>query len=385
TKQDEAFFHKNKKWKTCQSCIEQRAAKKARTKRKREEEAVTIANSGANDEEPLRVSLKSVTLMELAEFVANEVRAVAANPQPTNPDGIKQGLNLRVALNLTGSITGNENPKEVARWIVEEIERADEYNWTYNCMNTSMRHKDVAKFYYVCSQSMVAMKEYKQGSNRKRMERFPCQGKMQMKIDLPAAEAMLEIHHGILHSRPVIASDISDECKKEIEQNLGLNPISLRAHLRAKGVMKNYTPKQIHLYWEKVASTKNPASLARISTSILAAATNNEYTMIPPQPVMPYIGPVPVPMATVPHMVSNPISEEERAVKYNRDDFAEYVNKIEQFAKRVRTQLEYGNYLWLEAVKGVTSRVIEMENDIEELERLRANEQASKPWVVHYK
>jgi len=130
TKQDEAFFHKNKKWKTCQSCIEQRAAKKARTKRKREEEAVAIANSGSNEEEPLRVSLKSVTLMELAEFVANEVRAVAANPQPTSPDGLKQGLNLRVALNLTGSITGNENPKEVARWIVEEIERADEYNWT---------------------------------------------------------------------------------------------------------------------------------------------------------------------------------------------------------------------------------------------------------------
>ncbi|CAG8524605.1 12350_t:CDS:1, partial [Acaulospora colombiana] len=122
--QDEAFFHKNKKWKTCQNCIEQRALKKQKTKRKRDDQAV-------EEEEPLRVSLRTVGLMELSNLVANEIRNIVHNPQPIGPDGNPQcSLNLRVALNLTNMITGNENPKDIARWIVEEIERADEYNWT---------------------------------------------------------------------------------------------------------------------------------------------------------------------------------------------------------------------------------------------------------------
>ena len=123
TKQDEAFFHKNKKWKTCQSCIEQRALKKQKTKRKRDDEAV--------EEEPLRVSLRTVGLMDLAALVSAEMRTLISNPPPTAPDGTQIcSLNLRVALNLTNVISGTEHPKDVARWIVEEIERADEYNWT---------------------------------------------------------------------------------------------------------------------------------------------------------------------------------------------------------------------------------------------------------------
>ena len=131
TKPDEAFFHKNKKWKTCQTCIEQRAAKKAKTKRKREDEAATVVV----EEEPQRVSLRTIPLLELSDYVANEIRKLQENPPqlplPPNPDGSQQPLlSIRVSLNLAGVITGNENPKEVARWIVEEIERADEFNWT---------------------------------------------------------------------------------------------------------------------------------------------------------------------------------------------------------------------------------------------------------------
>ncbi|CAJ0637111.1 2778_t:CDS:2 [Entrophospora sp. SA101] len=341
TKPDEAFFHKNKKWKTCQHCIELRALKKQRTKRKREEE-----NSNA---EEVRVSLKTVGLMELSAFVASEIRDLITNAA-TGPDGnpLCPALGLRVSINISNMITGSEQPKDIARWIVEEIERADEYNWTYNCMNTSMRHKDVAKFYYVCSQSIVAMKEYKEGSNRKRMERFPCQGKMQMKIDIPAGEAMLEINHGLLHNKPAITSDIIEECRKEIEENPHLNPIQLRQFLRTKNVIKNYTPRQIHSYWERIASLKAPELVA-------------QYSVISPPPL------------TVNHH------------RFNHNEYLEYVNKLEQFSKRVRNQLDRGNYVWLDTVKIMTAGIIEMENDIEELERRRANERASKPWTLHYK
>ncbi|CAG8531843.1 4459_t:CDS:2 [Funneliformis caledonium] len=396
TKQDEAFFHKNKKWKTCQSCIEQRALKKQKTKRKCEDEAV--------EEEPLRVSLRTVGLMDLAALVSAEMRALINNPPPTAPDGTQIcSLDLRVALNLANTISGNEHPKDIARWIVEEIERADEYNWTYNCMNTSMRHKDVAKFYYVCSQSVVAMKEYKEGSNRKRMERFPCQGKMQMKIDMPAAEAMLEIHHGLLHNRPVSNSDISDECRKEIEENTHLNPIQLRQLLRSKGIMKNYTPRQIHSYWERFAINKHPElvrqfSVIPVNTPSIPGITTNTPTQ-DRNPNTPYSILPTLPYGTTglsASIVNNPLPNSlQKGVvdqipklsnhSFNHDEFVEYVTKMEQFAKRVRNQLDRRNYLWLDTVKILTAGVIEMENDIVELERQRASERATKPWTIHYK
>ncbi|CAB4394553.1 unnamed protein product [Rhizophagus irregularis] len=395
TKQDEAFFHKNKKWKTCQSCIEQRALKKQKTKRKRDDDTV--------DGDSLRVSLKTVGLMDLAALVSAEMRALLSNPQPTVPDGTQIcSLNLRVALNLSNVITGNEHPKDVARWIVEEIERADEYNWTYNCMNTSMRHKDVAKFYYVCSQSVVAMKEYKEGSNRKRMERFPCQGKMQMKIDMPASEAMLEIHHGLLHNRPVSNSDISDECRKEIEENTHLNPIQLRQLLRSKGIMKNYTPRQIHSYWEKCAINKHPdlfrqysvipvntpniPGITSTSTPTQDRNSNTSFTILPygATGLQTSIVNNPPPQNPMQKGVVDQIQKFGNQ-SFNHDEFVEYVTKMEQFAKRVRNQLDRRNYLWLDTVKILTAGVIEMENDIEELERQRASERATKPWTIHYK
>ncbi|CAG8526721.1 6262_t:CDS:2 [Gigaspora rosea] len=366
--------------------------KKQKTKRKRDDEVV-------EEEEPTRVSLRTVGLMELSNLVASEMRAILHNPQPIGPDGAPQcALNLRVALNLTNMINGSEHPKEVARWIVEEIERADEYNWTYNCMNTSMRHKDVAKFYYVCSQSVVAMKEYKEGSNRKRMERFPCQGKMQMKIDMPAAEAMLEIHHGMLHNRPVITSEISEECRKEIEENVHLNPIQLRQLLRAKNVMKNYTPKQIHTYWERTANIKCPELVPQYSVTpvvpvvpMLPTTVDGTYAMIPTMPYPPPIQPsMPMPLVTNTPPSTSQKSTTEKISKvgnhtFNHDEFAEYAAKMEQFAKRIRNQLDRRNYHWLDTVKILTAGVIEMENDIEELERQRASERATKPWTIHYK
>ncbi|CAG8603913.1 7697_t:CDS:2 [Scutellospora calospora] len=370
TKPDEAFFHKNKKWKTCQSCIEQRALKKQKTKRKRDDEVV-------EEEEPTRVSLRTVGLMELSNLVASEMRSILHNPQPIGPDGTPQcALNLRVALNLTSMINGSEHPKEVARWIVEEIERADEYNWT---------------------QSVVAMKEYKEGSNRKRMERFPCQGKMQMKIDMPAAEAMLEIHHGMLHNRPVITSEISDECRKEIEENVHLNPIQLRQLLRAKNVMKNYTPKQIHTYWERTANLKCPELVPQYSVTpvvpvvpMLPATVDGTYAMIPTMSYPPLQPSLPMPLVTntPPSNPQKNVSEKLSKVgnhTFNHDEFAEYAAKMEQFAKRIRNQLDRRNYHWLDTVKILTAGVIEMENDIEELERQRASERATKPWTIHYK
>ncbi|KAG9302436.1 hypothetical protein G9A89_011486 [Geosiphon pyriformis] len=401
TKNDEAFFHKNKKWKTCQTCIEQRAAKKAKTKRKREEETTAITPV---EEETPRVALRSVGLMELSQLVYNEIRELANTPVPLNPDGSQTlPMNLRVSINLTGLITGSENPKEVARWIVEEIERADEFNWTYNCMNTSMRHKDVAKFYYVCSQSMVAMKEYKEGSNRKRMERFPCQGKMQMKIDIPAGEAMLEIHHGLLHNRPLVTSELNDECRREIEDNLTLPPIQLRSYLRAKGVLKNYTPKQIHSYWERMAAIKNPTLLAQYNAghaptlpgdySIMTAAMNtynggalDNLSPLPPLNVSNAtpVCVVPLTGSSARHETSENAQSSQKS-KFDHDEYVEYARKMEQFSKRVKDQLERGNYIWLDTVKVMTAGVIEMENDIQELERQRASERGTKPWKIHYK
>ncbi|CAG8524582.1 12349_t:CDS:1 [Acaulospora colombiana] len=259
-----------------------------------------------------------------------------------------------------------------------------------------MRHKDVAKFYYVCSQSLVAMKEYKEGSNRKRMERFPCQGKMQMKIDMPAAEAMLEIHHGILHNRPTVTSEISEECKKEIDENLHCNPIHLRQILRTKNVMKNYTPRQIHSYWERAAGNKLPDlvsqfSVAQVIPSPVITTNIDSGFIIPTMAAIPYpsLPPMPIVSSTPNPTLQKSSSKELPKVgnrQFNHDEFAEYVTKMEQFAKRCRNQLDRQNYTWLDTVKILTAGVIEMENDIEELERQRASERgATKPWTIHYK
>nr|CAG8465650.1 9962_t:CDS:2 [Entrophospora candida] len=412
TKQDGAFFHKNKKWKTCQHCIEQRALKKQNLKRKREEEGA------AN----VRAPLKALGFMELSAHVAAEIKTFLAN-STSDPGGNPPcaALNLRIALNISNEITGNEKPKDIARLIVEEVERADEYNWTYNCMNTSMRHKDVAKFYYVCSQSIVSMKEHKEGSNRKRMERFPCQGKMQMKIDLPAGEAMLEISHALLHGKPAINSEIGEECRKEIEENVLLDPIQLRQLLRVKGLMKNYTSRQIHTYWEGVASLKVPSLVTRYSvvspeqfnpqgfsqsltttdnTNIIdatATGTNNTINSNLTVPIIHnnYIVPsIPTyqPFAQL-SLVNNPTlpsetldSKEKTDQGLNREQHAEYVNKLEKFTKRVRNQLDQGNYVWLDTVRIMTAGIIQMENDIEELVRQRDdNDRVRKPWTLHYK
>src|SRR5439155_5997949 len=111
TKQDEAFFHKNKKWKTCQHCIELRALKKQNLKRKREEES--------NNAEEVRASLKTVGLMELSAFIASEIKNLITNAATDGPDGTPScpALNLRASINISNMITDNEQPKDIARWI----------------------------------------------------------------------------------------------------------------------------------------------------------------------------------------------------------------------------------------------------------------------------
>src|SRR6185369_5777645 len=107
TKQDEAFFHKNKKWKTCQHCIELRALKKQNLKRKREEE-------GSNAE-GRRAPLKTIGLMELSVFVASELKNLVTSAS-AGPDGNPPcpALSLRASINISNMITGDEQPKDIA-------------------------------------------------------------------------------------------------------------------------------------------------------------------------------------------------------------------------------------------------------------------------------
>lgn len=113
--------------------------------------------------------------------------------------------------------------------------------------NLSARNHGVGNAYFVCSQSNEIKREYVD-SNRKRIDRFDCKGKLTIHVDLLAAEAKITLRHNLIHDKP---TDIAmpSVVKQEIKENLEMTPTYLRSHLRKKFDLLNITSKQIYYWW----------------------------------------------------------------------------------------------------------------------------------------
>ena len=108
----------------------------------------------------------------------------------------------------------------------------------------SSHHLKVGTFYLACSQCQELKQEHKE-SNRRRIERFSCHGKLTVHVDVPAKEATVKLRHELLHEKPTNVNT-PPEVKKEIEDNLHLDSIQLCTHLHGKFDMNMITSKQIH-------------------------------------------------------------------------------------------------------------------------------------------
>ncbi|CAG8715364.1 13128_t:CDS:2, partial [Racocetra fulgida] len=98
--------------------------------------------------------------------------------------------------------------------------------------NLSTHYQGVGNAYFVCSQSDELKYEYKE-SNHIRINHFNCGDKLNINIDISAKEAKVVLKHKLIYD---ILVDITTppEIKQEIIDNLNMDPIHLRIHLRKK-------------------------------------------------------------------------------------------------------------------------------------------------------
>jgi len=113
--------------------------------------------------------------------------------------------------------------------------------------NISLCHSNVGTFYLKCSQSLELKRQYKE-SNRPRVERFECHGKLTIHIDIPGKEVIAKLCHDVQHEHPVDVTT-PPEVKQEIEKNLHMDPLQLRTHLHKMFDISMMTTKQIHYWW----------------------------------------------------------------------------------------------------------------------------------------
>ncbi|CAG8622946.1 13726_t:CDS:2 [Cetraspora pellucida] len=88
--------------------------------------------------------------------------------------------------------------------------------------NLSTRFQDVGNAYFACSQNNKLKHEYKD-SNRKRIDHFSCDSKLNIKIDILAKEAKVVLKHKLIHDKPIDITTLP-EIKQEIIDNLNMNP-----------------------------------------------------------------------------------------------------------------------------------------------------------------
>jgi hypothetical protein len=113
--------------------------------------------------------------------------------------------------------------------------------------NISLCHSNVGTFYLKCSQSLELKRQYKE-SNRPRVERFECHGKLTIRIDVPGKEAMAKLSHDCQHEHPVDVT-MPPEVKQEIEKNLHMDPRkSKQMPFSAAGTQKPNARRTCHPY-----------------------------------------------------------------------------------------------------------------------------------------
>ncbi|CAG8701829.1 16045_t:CDS:2, partial [Cetraspora pellucida] len=149
-------------------------------------------DSNYNDETTVELILPQALSDYVAELISNTEK--------------NTGISFEIRIDLN-DIFSQEEPdlKSIVRFIIDKIEEAP---------RVSTRYNNVATYYFSCSQCYKLEREYKL-SNRKRIDRFDCHGRLIIHVDLPTIESMIKLNHSILHEKPNDTT-MPEEIKQEI-------------------------------------------------------------------------------------------------------------------------------------------------------------------------
>ncbi|CAG8548696.1 4510_t:CDS:2, partial [Racocetra fulgida] len=190
----ESFIYKGKTYKTCTNCLTAKAE-----------------NQRKLDNDNAQPAIKTISVQSLCNYIENLISNIENNNR----------ISFEIHIDLNDDIFSEVEPdnlKAIVRIIVDKIEEGDDYIWsTTTAPHTSVQFNNIATYYFACSQCYELEHEYKQ-SNRKRITRFDCHKKLTLHVDVPAMEAILKLHHDIIHEKP---EDVStpEEIKQEIRQS----------------------------------------------------------------------------------------------------------------------------------------------------------------------
>ncbi|CAG8728098.1 24745_t:CDS:2, partial [Gigaspora rosea] len=191
-------------------------------------------------ETQLENDTEEIAFINLIEYVSNKFSNLDES------SGIS--FNLCIELDNNTLTNAHNDTKLLVKLIVDKIEEGDRYNWTFTTGPTnSVRHSGVSKFYLVCTQSCELEREYKE-SNRRRIDRFDCHGKLVIGIDIATKKVKVKHNHDIQHKKPIDVTT-PEKIKCEIMHNLHMDPVQLRTQIYQKFDALQVTPKQINYWW----------------------------------------------------------------------------------------------------------------------------------------
>ncbi|CAB4423647.1 unnamed protein product [Rhizophagus irregularis] len=213
----------SKEFKTCNKC-RQRFAKKRK-------KLTEINKDQPNDQ------FEIVDIDFLSEIVMNLLKDDTANNSLHLHCGVK--------------INNHENPKEFANKIIEFIEDADKYNWTYQRQYAGNK---TTTYWYYCSQRDNLTKKPRKHSDPLKQrdvlskERYNCDGVTKISINEHTQIAEISLYHKDLHVRPVDKS-LPQNVKEFIEKNISLLPREIYARLVNEGLDISIKQSQVHFWW----------------------------------------------------------------------------------------------------------------------------------------
>ncbi|CAG8845821.1 32629_t:CDS:2, partial [Gigaspora margarita] len=120
--------------------------------------------------------------------------------------------------------------KQVADFLIDHIEDADNYKWRTNLFQQTRcrKNQDISKH-----------------RDTKSIERYDCNGMIRISINCTTLMATIYIRHGLLHSYPKDVS-VSDNIKQFIMNNINLLPREIYAQLVENGLDLSISSKQVH-------------------------------------------------------------------------------------------------------------------------------------------
>ncbi|CAG8644022.1 19648_t:CDS:2, partial [Gigaspora rosea] len=124
-------------------------------------------------ESQLEKNMEEITFNNIIEYISNKISDLEEDSSIS--------FNLRIELDDNTLTNAHNNTKLLVKLIVDEIEEGDGYKWTW--------YRELER-------------DYKE-SNRKRMDRFDCHGKLIIGVDIAAKEAKVKLSHNIQHEKPL--------------------------------------------------------------------------------------------------------------------------------------------------------------------------------------